>query len=200
MICGVDLSHKNGKIDWDLLGKRDVQFVFIQATEAVDSIDPMFEYNLTQAKGRGIPSGAYHWLHPRLHVGQQAELFAHTVQSFSGLLPPVVCLEKHRAPAEDMEKNVTSFLKIVEARTGVRPIIYTSQDYWGRYLPGADWGCEYALWVDNPGDHFPAQVWPWAKWTFWQQSYQERLPGISTDCGINWFNGSKNELVDMVVQ
>jgi len=88
MITGIDLSEKNGEVRWNDFGFGDVQFAFIKATEAIDSIDREFERNIQYAKELGIVVGAYHWLHPRLHVGQQAELFIKTVRSFKGLLPP----------------------------------------------------------------------------------------------------------------
>lgn len=200
MISGIDLSDKNGSADWSLFGNGDVNFVYIKATEAIDSVDPMFAANLKQANQYGIPAGAYHWLHPNLHVGQQAELFLNTVGNFKGLLPPVVCLETHRTSLSDMEQNVRTFLELLETAAGVKPVIYTSDTYWKTYLPEADWGCEYRLWLDKPGSTWPSQLWPWAGWSFWQYSYQARLPGIPTNLGFNWFNGSITELKQMVIQ
>ena len=176
MITGIDLSEKNGEVEWNDFGFGDVQFVFIKATEAIDSVDRDFERNLLRSKELGIITGAYHWLHPRLHVGQQAELFINTVKSFKGLLPPIVCLETHHANLDENDKNVKT------------------------YLPKAEWGCDYLLWLDNPGTIWPQQLWPWAGWTFWQYSYQARLPGIPTNLGLNYFNGSKTELQQMVIQ
>ena len=200
MITGIDLSEKNGEVEWNAFGFGDVQFVFIKATEAIDIIDRDFERNIQWAKELGIMVGAYHWLHPRLHVGQQAELFIHNVKNFKGLLPPVVCLENHRANIDETEKNVKTYLNIIEQSLGVKPIIYTSEKYWKTYLPNAEWGCDYQLWLDNPGTIWPQQLWPWAGWTFWQYSYQARLPGISTNLGLNYFNGSKTELQQIVIQ
>ena len=200
MITGIDLSEKNGEVRWNDFGFGDVHFAFIKATEAIDSIDREFERNIQCAKELGIVVGAYHWLHPRLHVGQQAELFIKTVRSFKGLLPPVVCLETHRVSLEEMEKNVTTYLDTVEKSVGVKPIIYTSDNYWKTYLSKAEWGCDYMLWLDKPGSIWPQQLWPWAGWTFWQYSYQAKLPGIPTNLGLNWFNGSKTELCQMVIQ
>jgi lysozyme len=160
----------------------------------------MYAANMEEARKYGILVGAYHWLHPSLHVGQQAELFFNTVGNFKGLLPPVVCLETHRTSLSDMEQNVRTFLELLESAVGVKPVIYTSESYWRTYLPEADWGCEYRLWLDKPGSTWPSQLWPWAGWTFWQYSYQSRLPGITTNLGFNWFNGSVTELKKMVVQ
>lgn len=199
MISGIDLSDKNGNVDWNLFGNGDVNFVYIKATEAIDSVDSMFAENLKQAKKFGILTGAYHWLQPQLHVGQQVDLFISTVKNFNGLLPPVVCLETHRASLEEMIKNVRAFLGLLEKKIGAKPVIYTSDSYWKTYLPKADWGCEYPLWLDKPGTIWPPQLWPWAGWMFWQYSYQARLPGIPVNLGLNWFNGSKTELEQMVV-
>lgn len=199
MITGIDVSHKNGQINWKILADSNIHFVFIQASEAIDSIDPYFIKNLEGAKNAGLLVGAYHWLHPRLHVGQQAELFLNTIKGIKKMLPAVVCLEKHRAPVSEIEKNVRSYLTLIERKTGEKPIIYTTEEYWQQNFAESDWGCDYPLWFDKPGLVTPPQLYPWASWTFWQQSYQERLPGINTDCGINWFNGSLNELNKMVI-
>lgn len=200
MITGIDLSDTNGSPDWSLFGNGDVNFVYIKATEAIDSIDPEYENNIKKAKEYGILAGAYHWLHPRLHVGQQAEIFLNTVGNFKGMLPPVVCLETHRTNLDEMEQNVKAFLQFLTEALGVKPVIYTSETYWRTYLPDADWGCEYPLWLDKPGSIWPSQLWPWAGWTYWQYSYQARLPGIATNLGFNWFNGSMGELKQMVMQ
>ena len=200
MISGIDLSDKNGSADWSLFGNGDVNFVYIKASESIDTVDTMYATNMEAAHSYGVLAGAYHWLYPSLHVGQQAELFIDTVGSFKGMMPPVVCLETQHTSLSEMEQNVRIFLDLVESASGVKPIIYTSESYWRKYLPEADWGCEYPLWLDKPGTVWPSQLWPWAGWTFWQYSYQARLPGISTNLGLNWFNGALTELKLMVAQ
>lgn len=194
MISGIDLSDKNGKVDWLLLKGGEVSFVYLKATEAIDSVDAYFQENMRQARNLGIPAGAYHWLHPGIHVGQQADLFVKTVKDFKGLLPPVVCLETYQAPLKEIEKNTHAFLTLIEKKSGMRPIIYTSDSYWKTNYPQADWGCDYRLWIDKPGTTWPPQLWPWAGWTIWQYAHQARLPGIPLNAGINWFNGTREEL------
>ena len=200
MVTGIDLSEKNGSIDWSLVGKGDIHFAFIKATEALDIIDSQFNDNMTAAQEFGILAGAYHWLHPGLHVGQQLDLFVKTVKNFRGLLPPVVCLQTHMDSSEEMDKNINAFLVLLEKKVGAKPIIYTSDSFWTTYLPQSSWGCDYLLWIDKPGTYWPAQLWPWAGWSFWQNSYQVRLPGIPLTLGSNWFNGTFVELKNMVIQ
>jgi len=200
MVSGADLSEKNGSVNWQAFANNDINFLFIKATEGLDRVDAFFESNLQQAHQFGIVAGAYHWFHPQLHAGQQADLFIHTVKSFKKLLPPVVCLETYFTSMGEMEKNVLTFLRLLENRIKIRPIIYSSETYWRTYLPDAVWGCDYPLWLDKPGAIWPPQVWPWAGWTFWQFSYQAKLPGIPANLGLNWFNGAMDELRQMVGQ
>ena len=200
MISGIDLSDKNGAVDWSQFGNNDVNFVYIKTSEAIDSIDSMYETNIQKAGESGILAGAYHWLHPDLHVGRQAELFLNTVGNFKGMLPPVVCLETYHTNLTAMDKSVRTFIELLRDGLGVNPVIYTSETYWNTYLSNSNWGCEYPLWLDKPGNSWPKQIWPWAGWTLWQYSYQARLPGIATNLGLNWFNGSITELKKMVIK
>jgi len=200
MITGIDISEKNGKVHLKDLADGEVKFVYIKASEALDSIDRCYQQNLFEACECGLSVGAYHWLHPRLHVEQQAQLFINTVKNFSGMLPPMVCLQQHRAPIDEIEKNVKTFLRLLEDAVNAKPVIYTNANYWKKYLSHAKWACEYPLWMDYPGSNWPPQIYPWAGWTFWQYSYQSRLPGIPAMLGLNWFNGSVSDLKIMVIK
>ena len=44
-IRGVDVSHYQGEIDWDILSKEDISFAYIKATEGSSSKDETFDYN-----------------------------------------------------------------------------------------------------------------------------------------------------------
>ncbi len=200
MVTGIDLSEKNGSIDWSQVGSGDIHFAYIKATEALDIVDSQFTANMKSAQEAGIIAGAYHWLHPGLHVGQQLESFVKTVKDFRGLLPPVVCLQTFLPSLEEMEKNIKAFLVLLEKKVSVKPVIYTSDTFWITYLSQSGWGCDYPLWIDKPGTMWPTQLWPWAGWSFWQNSYQVRLPGVPVNLGSNWFIGTLGELKSMVIQ
>jgi len=200
MITGIDISEKNGTINLDGWVGKDIEFAYIKASEALDSADRCFRKNMAEAMGKGLLVGAYHWLHPRLHVGEQARFFIDSVDEFFGMLPPVVCLNTHRAPIEQIERNVKNFLEILESSISVKPIIFTSIAYWEKYLSAATWASDYPLWLDFPGGNLPPQIYPWAGWTFWQYTYQANLPGIPAEIGLNLFNGNKEELKKMVIK
>ena len=200
MISGIDISENNGKINWSQFGNCDVKFAYIKATEFLDSVDLQYAANVQSAKNAGLLIGAYHWLNPDFHVGQQVDLFIRTVKNFKGMLPPAVCIQSYEGLLVDIEKNIRSFLMLLEKKTGVKPVIYTSDSFWKSNITQSDWGCNYPLWIDMPGNFWPNQLWPWAGWTFWQCSYKETIPGIQTAIGINQFNGSIETLHEMIIQ
>lgn len=64
-IRGIDISHHQGKIDWELLRnamieKCPIRFILIKATEGKSILDPMFKENFAQARDYGFIRGAYH--------------------------------------------------------------------------------------------------------------------------------------------
>ena len=124
MISGIDLSESNGQINWDLISSEDVNFLFLRATEGLDTVDSRFRENITRAQEKRILVGAYHWLLPELHVGQQADLFVSTVKDFHCQLPPVVGIKLNIENKEDLSKNVQTFLRLLEQKLHMKPIIY----------------------------------------------------------------------------
>jgi len=200
MITGLDLSEKNGQIDWDLLTQEEVDFIYFKASEGVNQVDSMVKKNLKASRQNNILTGAYHWLHPELHVGQQADLFVSTVKDFNGMLSPLVCVQVNPNKSEDIIKNIQTFFRLLEQRLQIKPLVYISEKSWKLIQTESSWGCDYPLWIDQPGKMWPKQLWPWAGWTFWQYSYQARMPGISNEIGLNWFNGSREELAELLIQ
>lgn len=61
---GIDVSHHNGKLDWNKIKNDGVQFAIIRTGfgKAIPSQkDREFDRNYTEAKRVGIPIGAYHY-------------------------------------------------------------------------------------------------------------------------------------------
>ena len=63
-IHGIDVSHYQGNIDWELLrnqGSIDecpIRFVMIKATEGANKLDSKFQYNFEKAHEYGFTRGA----------------------------------------------------------------------------------------------------------------------------------------------
>ena len=49
-VRGIDVSHYQGEIDWQVLAKEDISFAFIKATEGSTYTDKRFEYNFAEAQ------------------------------------------------------------------------------------------------------------------------------------------------------
>ena len=79
-IRGIDISHYQGDIDWELLQnamieKCPIRFILIKATEGTDRIDPKFKENFRQAKEYGFIRGAYHFWSNKSSARSQAYSF-----------------------------------------------------------------------------------------------------------------------------
>lgn len=60
-IHGIDISHHQGDIDWDVLSQQDIQFVYMKATEGGDWVDPKFRTFWKSALEKELVIGAYHF-------------------------------------------------------------------------------------------------------------------------------------------
>ena len=65
-IHGIDISHYQGKIDWDKLRDSNIEgyplrFVMIKSTEGSSRTDNRFKENFRQAREHGLIRGAYHF-------------------------------------------------------------------------------------------------------------------------------------------
>ena len=198
MVSGFDFSEKNGSLDWEKLSNLSQRFVYLKASEGLYTADQTFNVNRSRAKEHGWMVGAYHWLNPKLNCKQQADSFAQTLGSTKGELPPAVCLELYHSANSEMERNVRTFVDTLTSIIERKMVIYTSSAYWRSYLSKSEWANRCLLWIDLPGLLFPPQVYPWAGWTFWQTSYKPILPHINGNVGVNWFNGSVQELQQLV--
>jgi lysozyme len=190
-IHGIDVSKYQRKVSWKHVRemKEDnisLGFVFMKATEGVLSVDEQFDRNWKQAGKEKLIRGAYHFFIPGKNPKVQAINFMQKVKLKAGDLPPVLDVEQAygvKAPA--LRKDVKEWLRIVEQKYGVRPIIYTNVDFYKNYLAGEF--DEYPLWVA----HYFAKDRPRInrEWLFWQHSEQGRVNGIESFVDFNVFSG-----------
>ncbi|MBQ8623979.1 MAG: glycoside hydrolase family 25 protein [Oscillospiraceae bacterium] len=197
-VRGVDVSHYQGEIDWNVLAEQDVLFAFIKATEGSTYIDEYFDYNYTSAKESGITVGAYHFFSYDSKGITQAENFIANVEPFEGMLPPVIDLEfygdkaKNPPERETVSKELNDMLLALEGYYGLKPIIYATEASYDLYLSG-DYG-EYDIWIRNV--IAKPKLPDGREWTFWQYTNREILEGYSGEerfIDINVFCGSKDE-------
>jgi GH25 family lysozyme M1 (1,4-beta-N-acetylmuramidase) len=196
---GIDVSHYQNVIDWALVAASGVRFAFAKATEGTGYVDPTYATNRAGAAANGIAFGAYHFARPDLHPNgaiTEADHFVDTAQVIPGDLVPVLDVERSGSlsPAA-LTQWILDWLGEVTARTGVKPMVYTSPIGWsnrtGDTTAIVDAGYTM-LWVAhwNVGaPTVPGNDWEGQGWTFWQYGDCGRVPGIQGCVDTDWFNG-----------
>jgi len=201
-IHGIDVSKHQGVISWSDVQQMkvkdvDLKFTFIKATEGYTRVDWQFKRNWRKSKEAGLSRGAYHFFLATKGGAKQAENFISTVKLEEGDLPPVLDIEElYGARPADLRKRVQEWLNIVERHYRVKPIIYTSVDFYKQYL-GSDFD-EYPLWVA----HYIQKNRPRIEreWIFWQHSEKGRVNGVVSAVDFNVFNGDSVAFTQLLVK
>lgn len=202
---GLDVSHHNGKVDWDKVKAAGVEFVFIKATEGGTYKDPQFNTLWNGAKKAGIRRGAYHFFRPGSPVQAQADNFVAAVKKLdAGCLPPVIDVEApklwegiSKKAAADMS---IAFMEEVRRQLGSMPCITYAGFYFIRDQLGSDARlANYPLWLAQYRKSDPNVPKPFPTWTFWQFTETGSIDGITGNVDLNYFNGTLAQLDAMTV-
>lgn len=196
-IHGIDISHYQGKIDWEQLTNAmikgcPVRFVIIKSTEGSSRLDENFRENFNQARDFGFIRGVYHFWSNKSTAREQAYYFLDQVHLTDGDLPPVLDIEHKPADksVEDFQRDVLTWLHIVEDKYHVKPIIYTYYKFKEQYLSAPVFE-DYPYWIAH---YYVDKVQYKGKWKFWQHTDVGKLPGIKGYVDFNIYNGSYYEL------
>lgn len=217
-IYGIDIArYQHGKgrrpvpIQWNKLrithvGKRGshnvrgtanypVSFVYIKSTEGISVRNKYYPGDYVQARKHGIRTGAYHFWSVRTSGASQAEFFLKNTRFNKGDLPPVLDIEPSKAQieqmggAENMFRHIRTWLKMVEKRVGVKPILYVNQMFVNNYLTKEqDLKRDYSVWIARYSEYKPD-----VRLTYWQLCPDGRVQGIQGDVDINVFNGYQSQ-------
>ena len=202
-IHGIDISHHQGHIDWDILkdqgtiDRHPVRFIMIKATEGSTQTDENFRENFHQAREYGFTRGAYHFYSVHSPAESQARHFLSQVKLENGDLPPVLDVEhKPKDQTDDQFKaSVLTWLDIVEKHYQVKPIIYTYYKFKMKYLNDSVFD-QYPYWIAH---YYVDSVEYKGRWKFWQHTDAGKLPGIKGHVDFNIYNGSYYDLRQMTI-
>lgn len=201
-IHGIDISHYQGDIDWDDLRNAMIEgcplrFIVIKATEGSSRVDEKFNDNFYMAREYGYIRGAYHFWSNKSTAREQAYFFLNKVRLEEGDLPPVLDVEhkpKDRS-AEDFQRDILTWLHIVEDKYHVKPIIYTYYKFKEKYLNAPVFD-DYPYWIAH---YYVDKVEYKGEWKFWQHTDVGRLPGIKGYVDFNIYNGSYYDLRKLTI-
>ena len=201
-IHGIDISHYQGKIDWEQLKNAmikgcPVRFVIIKSTEGSSRLDENFRENFNQARDFGFIRGVYHFWSNKSTAREQAYYFLDQVHLTDGDLPPVLDIEHKPADksVENFQRDVLTWLHIVEDKYHVKPIIYTYYKFKEQYLSAPVFE-DYPYWIAH---YYVDKVQYKGKWKFWQHTDVGKLPGIKGYVDFNIYNGSYYELKQLCI-
>jgi len=199
---GIDVSFRNGPVDWAQLKKAGIKFAFIKASDGATFSDPAFQDLWKGASDAGIARAAYHFFRPKRPVKEQVDNFIKAYKSGKDAqLPPILDVESpHKSlfkgmTAEESVAKVAAWLGSVEKITGQHPMIYTNSNTLKDVLDNDKDGklAGYPLWLSQPPPSERATPKPFEKRTFWQYNIHGSLPGIDGDVDLDVFNGSSIE-------
>lgn len=200
-VHGIDVSHHQGPIDWEVVKATEsqahpIRFAFMKATEGGDYKDRRFADNFREAREAGLVRGAYHFYNPNTDPIRQADFFISQVTLEKGDLAPVLDIERKPRNKAQLQADLIKFLNRLEQHYGVRPIIYTSYRYMERYLDSPEFA-RYPLWIA----HYYVEALSYeGSWQFWQHTDYGTVPGITESVDLNVFNGSLSDLQRYVLR
>lgn len=194
-VLGIDVSHYQGKIDWDKVGYVNdtypIHFAIVRATMGSDKVDKRFSENWKGAAQAQLVRGAYHYYRPNENSTAQATHFLQHVKLEAGDFPAVLDIEEMPKvqSMEQLKKGLQNWLDRVEKATGVRPILYTGERFYADFL--AHDFPDYHLWVANYNKWVEE---PKTNWLLWQFSEKGQASGIKGPVDLNVFQGKRADL------
>ncbi|MES2800614.1 MAG: GH25 family lysozyme [Bacteroidota bacterium] len=189
---GIDVSHYQGKINWERVLKDNdmdsvISFVYCKASEGEDIIDEEFAGNRAQLNQLQKANGAYHYF-TSANPLQQAKNFLNVWKKESLDLPPVLDVEveiSHKKTLPERNKELVAAMKIwlnyVEKESGMRPIIYTNLYMYNSKFENVFEN--YHFWVALYNRH--DEQLNDERVLYWQYSDQGEVPGFPKNIDVN---------------
>ena len=199
---GIDISHHQGRIDWNRVAQSSaesvfpIRFVMMKATEGSSFTDSSYADNILGARKAGFVCGSYHFYDPWTSPERQAEHFIRTANIIKGDMAPIIDVERAGRSSGDLQRELLVFIKALEAHYGVKPIIYASAKFRRRHLNNAAFDA-YPFWVAHYYVVRPETSKPWVMWQFTDHASVE---GISGYTDFNVFKGTEEEFRKLRVE
>lgn len=137
-IHGIDLSHYQGTVFWEAVGKSKMAFVYLKASEGGNHIDARYKQNIDLAHRYGLKVGSYHFYRPKTPQLTQLVNFRAQCRPYDQDLIPMIDVETTSGLSIDaFRDSLFKFIDLVEKAYQQKPLIYTGANFYDRYLLGA---------------------------------------------------------------
>ena len=182
---GIDVSHHQGDIDWSLVGTdKNIQFVYIKATEGATHKDKRYSKNIQGAKSNGLLVGSYHYLRNTSCISQQFINFSSLVDKNMQDLIPMVDVE------DKVDKDsIQLFCELIKKHYGKYPMIYGTNSSFNKYC--APYFNNFYLMIGRYDTEAPV-IKGKGHYNIWQFSEKGRIKGIPRDVDLNRFHPDFN--------
>lgn len=133
---GIDVSHYQGVIDWQEISKdKSIGYAYIKATEGEALVDGTYRRNIEGARKAGLKVGSYHYYRPNADGEAQLRNLTSQILPHEQDLAIIIDVESRgRKPHGRFIAELREFLEHVEEHYHSRPIVYTFQNFYNRYL------------------------------------------------------------------
>jgi lysozyme len=208
-VRGIDVSHHNGIINWNIVDREQAKFVFCKATQGKNFKDELLQTNFNELERLQILRGAYHFFTFK-DVSAQDQvnnfLACHIDFTKKGVLPAVLDIEWQANDAlnkyvKDNKtlciKKIKDWLLAIESATGKKPIIYTAKSFWTEYLGSPTDFAGYPLWVASYRNDAPSLPTTWNDYLIWQYTESGTVAGITGQLDKNLLKGNLQRLRKM---
>lgn len=183
---GIDVSHHNGKIDWERVKETPLLFVYVKATEGATYVDNRYKENFRSAKKAGYKVGSYHFFRMTSSAHDQFANFKKTVDREKQDLIPMVDVEtSDKYSAKELRDSLNVFIGLVREYYGVRPMIYATNRSYNELCGGLY--PSYHLYIGRYGDN-PPVIKGSGQYSIWQYTEKGRIEGIPKPVDMARFN------------
>ena len=169
---------------------KNIQFVYIKATEGKTHTDKRYKENISEARKYGLKVGSYHYF--RMTSGAH-EQFKHLskviVKSEQDLIPMIDVETADKHPISEVRNSLRVLLRLVENHYGVKPMIYgTNRSY--NEICGI-WFNRYKLYLGRYGEN-PPIIRGSEHYYIWQYSENGTIKGIPKPVDLCRFHPDHN--------
>lgn len=216
---GIDISDaqhsRHATINWQRLSKFGYRFAAIKVAEGDYYRNPYYRSDARAAIRSGLYVMPYTFANPHASGGARQARYAVRAIGYHRtarrmVLPLEVDLEydpyarkQHvnacygLKPAK-MVRWIGAFVGQVRRMTGVRPVIYTSRNWWNTCAGGSRSFRRDPLWLAEYSTKHPKPPAAWPTWTFWQYAKAAKVRGITAQAGtdLDYFTPALQKVPD----
>ena len=216
-IQGVDVSSAQHSatvgINWSEVAGAGYTFAFVKTVEGNYYRNPYAAADLAQASAAGLYVASYAFANPDSSGGAlQADyaLDRSALAPGAQSLPMILDIEYNPYGAEcygltpaQMVSWIGSWAAEYTRRTGHRPAIYSTADWWNTCTGKSTAFAADPLWIAGNTATGPAQpVMPpgWKSWTYWQYTSNATVPGIAGSTDVSYLSATALSVLDPPAQ